>query len=220
MNWTDCVMEYLQGNEALGGIVIIASITLVALVLGYLTKNAGAYVACLLLAFGGVRLFTDFFENGKRSLGRWLPYWCFLGGIGYVLLIVLSRVRDVLWKKKQQKREISRRLQYALPDKENAYVRARLGTALQAGAESASKMRELFITDKKSVGVRLGYARKMAVKIQEAPLTPVERLDVEELASLIGLYMQKEKWSNGDLRTVNEVFSKLLKLSAKYSIVI
>ncbi len=112
--------------------------------------------------------------------------------------------------RRQQRMEEKRALRYTLPDRENSYVRARLHTALQPQTTDGEEPIEL----------RLGYVRKMLAKVKEAALSPVERLDVEELSSLIALYVGKEKWSTEDRKAVNEVFARLLKLSAKYKIAV
>ncbi len=118
--------------------------------------------------------------------------------------------RERKQRRRAQRIEETRALRYTLPERDNLYVRARLNTALQTGEQATDEPVEL----------RLGYARKMLAKVKEAALSPVERLDVEELSSLIALYIEKEKWSSEDRRAVNEAFAKLLKLSAKYEIAV
>jgi hypothetical protein len=82
------------------------------------------------------------------------------------------------------------------------------------------KDNEEAFSEKWKLGAKLGYARKMLAKIKEAPLSPVERIDVEEIARLVALYGRKEKWSAADVKSVSEIFSRLLKLSAKYDIAV
>ena len=105
--------------------------------------------------------------------------------------------------------EVERRLQYTLPQRENMYVRERLDTALQvqSGEENEKKMK-----------VRLGYARALLYKVQAAPLSTAERLQVEEMAKAFPLYREKETWTAEEVRGVNEWCAALLKLSAKYTV--
>ena len=43
---------------------------------------------------------------------------------------------------------------------------------------------------------------------------------VEEFAKLLAAYDRKGKWSASDVKTVSEIFSRLLKLAAKYEIAV
>ncbi len=134
-----------------------------------------------------------------------------LKGIGRCALGARNRLRE----KKKGREELGRRLQYALPDRENAYVRARLQSSLQEEPSAPDIER-----DKGSVGVRLGYTKKMLARVREATLSPVERLDVEEMAELVATYARMDRWSNGDIKAINEICARLLKLSAKYEIAV
>ena len=111
-----------------------------------------------------------------------------------------------------------RRVQFVLPDRENAYLRDRLRTALGV-VESRGEGKQ-FAADKKSVGVRLRYARRMVAHLKGEALSPIERLDVEEMARTLIVMEQKGKWSLAEMKMINELFSCLLKLSAKYEIAV
>ncbi len=141
-----------------------------------------------------------------------LSFLVIVGG-GYLTACALRRACVRAQERKKRRAEGARRLKYTLPDRENSYVRARLNTALK-GEE------ELLKGEKQSVGVRLGYTRKMLSRVREAALSPVERLDVEEMAGLLALYLHKEKWSGAEVKAINEMFARLLKLSAKYEIAV
>ena len=135
--------------------------------------------------------------------------------LAYAVCSAKKRARE----RRERRAAVKRRLQFTLPDKENGYLRDRLHTALCA-QESDERNEEIDVADKKSVGVKLGYARKMLAKVKESALSPIERLDVEEMSRLVALYGRKGKWSGSDVKAINEIFARLLKLSAKYEIAV
>ena len=107
-----------------------------------------------------------------------------------------------------ERAELERRLQYALPQRENEYIRARLQTSLRV--EGAEESRQAH--------VRLGYARALLGKVRGAPLTVAERLQTEEMGKTLALYRGKEAWTAEELRGLNDLCAVLLKLSAKYAV--
>ncbi len=136
----------------------------------------------------------------------------------FLLLTLLTvrlfrRLFSLLKARKTRRIQAKRRLRYTLPDERNDYVKSRLHTALRA--EEGEKY-----VNRESVGVRLRYAKKMLALLKESPLSPVERLDVEELDGVIAAYQAREKWSSEDVKAVGEIFARLLKLSAKYEIAV
>ncbi len=129
-----------------------------------------------------------------------------LWGVGSLILRWIERRRE----RKKSRLTAARRVEYTLPERENTFVRSRLNTALNSSRE-----------DKETpIEVRLGYVKKMLCSVKEAALTPVERLDVEEMSGVVAAYTAKEGWSSADRKAVNEVCAKLLKLSAKYEIAV
>ncbi len=166
----------------------------------------------------------DFFGGDKELLLLASSFLC-LTMLAFVLIVgggywLSWRIRLACVRAQERKKRraaTARRLKYTLPDRENSYVRARLNTALKAETGEEPK---LLGGEKQSVGLRLGYTRKMLARVREAALSPVERLDVEEMARLLALYVGKEKWSGADVKAINEMFSRLLKLSAKYEIAV
>ncbi len=112
--------------------------------------------------------------------------------------------------KKRARIQAARRLEYTLPDEHNAYVRERLQTTL-----SAREGRE-----ETGASVRVRYARRMLTLLKGSALTPVERLDVEEMEKALALYDEDKRWTGEDMKAVNEIFARLLKLSAKYEIAV
>lgn len=134
-------------------------------------------------------------------------FWYFL-----TLFIWLCRKR--IQRRKARRAEIARRLQVTLPDRENSYVRARLNTVLQVPQERDYKK------SADGAPARLSYARKLLARVREEELSTAERLQAEDIGKIFALYLQKPRWSSEDLRTVNDTFSVLLKLSAKYAVAV
>ncbi len=132
--------------------------------------------------------------------------------IGNAIVGGIGKLKKAFRERKALSLKLRRSLQYTLPDNENSYVRARLNTALKPQEEEG--------LEKEEVGVRLGYVKKLLSGVKEAALSPVERLDVEEMASAVVLYMQKQRWSGSDVKAINEIFARLLKLSAKYEVAV
>ncbi len=113
--------------------------------------------------------------------------------------------------RKARRAEAGRRLAYALPERENEYLRERLQSVLREEPQDKSE---------RSGRAELAYALKMLAEVRLAPLSPVERLEVEELSGALALYQSKQKWAGGDTRAVSDLLSRLVKLSAKYEIAI
>ncbi len=152
-----------------------------------------------------VELATLFGVYACLALAFWLLWIRLFQGI--LFLVKKSKER------RERRLQATRRLQYTLPDERNEYLKSRLHTALRT--EEPQRY-----ADKENVGVRLRYAKKMLSLLKESPLSPVERLDVEELDGVIAAYRGREKWSSEDVKAVNEIFARLLKLSAKYEIAV
>ncbi len=115
--------------------------------------------------------------------------------------------------KKRARIQAARQLQYTLPDARNDYLRERLRTTLHADGYLGQK-------GKAGMPVRLRYAEQMLSLLKASALSPVERLEVEEMGKVVALYQEEEDWGGEEIKAVNEIFSRLLKLSAKYEIAV
>ena len=126
-------------------------------------------------------------------------------------------------RRKKRRADILRKVQYTLPEKDNTYIRARLNQALNTAnipickAEEANLIKQTFPKGDKE-DIHASYARKMLEKLQEAPLTKVERLEMQEVARLFSALLKKSRWTVEDVRLMNDMFSYLLKISAKYAV--
>ncbi len=161
------------------------------------------------------------FVGGETRAILYVAFACLalllLGVVGrliYTLSLLVCITKRGIRARKRAKKERARRLQYTLPTKENTFVRARLHTVLQ------EPCKEETLLPAERIDVRLHYAQKLLAEIKSAALSPVERLDVEEISRLIALYAERDKWSPTDIKAVNGLFMQLLKLSAKYEIAV
>lgn len=132
----------------------------------------------------------------------------------YFLTLFVWACRNGIKKRRARRAAIERQLQFVLPDRENTYVRSRLNTVLQVPDSRDYKQ------SGSGEPVRLSYARKLLAKVQAEKLSAAERLQVEDIGKTFALYLQKPRWDSADLRTVNDTFACLLKLSAKYAVAV
>lgn len=208
------VLAFFEGDKLPSAVAILALfLTVLSVAAGFCMKSAGLYAALSLLIVSVGGAFYLFWGIEGSRLAFWLAAEGALLGAGYALLYIKEAVAKKITERREKRVERKRQLQFILPDRENGYLRDRLHVALNA------EKGEVF-SEKWKIGAKLGYARKMLAKIKEAPLSPLERIDVEEMARLVALYERKGRWSSSDVKAVGEVFSRLLKLSAKYDIAV
>jgi hypothetical protein len=123
------------------------------------------------------------------------------------LLVVFVR----LLKKRKRCFALDRNVEFTLPDRENTYVRARLATVLNPNmANEEEKEEELPIT--------FAHAKTLLNKIWFAPLSQAERLEMQSLENSLKKYENRTSFNAKEVRNVNDVFLRLLKLSAKYNV--
>ena len=218
MYFFDWLAKLLGANGNLGvAMITIATLLIVALALGYVCKERNVYIAFCVLIGGGVCAALSALDMHADANRICLSLFFMVGGVNYLLLTAFFALRERVLRRRKQRAEIARRLLYTLPEKDNSYIRARLNTALN-GEENETETRFLEEDEGQKALVRLEHVRKLLTKIKEAPLTKAERLESEEMTKLFAAYLGKRKWSSSDVRAVNELFSALLKLSAKYSV--
>lgn len=177
---------------------------------GFWKNSTGLYAAFGAIVFGGLTAWAFAINAPIKTCGGALGVLVAEFGVLYLLLFVFLRIKEKIALRKEKRKEIERKLQYTLPDRDNSYLRERLSTVLRAEENSEGEAR--------FEAVRFLHARELLAKVKEAPLTRAERLETDEISNLIGLYLQKPRFSFEDVRVVNDTFSRLLKLSAKYSV--
>lgn len=207
-------LEFFEGDKRLTAVALsVMFLTVQLAAVGICVKSTGLYAAlCLLVVSGGSIYLMICGVDGEAFL-LMFAIVCAWMGIGYAIVYACLEIKGRIAYRRQRRAEIKRRLQFTLPDRENGYLRDRLHTALNMNKEE-------LCNEKRGMIARMGYARKMIARIKEAPLTPVERIDVEELAGVLALYDRKERWSASDVKTISEIFSRLIKLAAKYEIAV
>ena len=142
--------------------------------------------------------------NGDISGAIFILGLSFLLGMGMALLAVCFVIRV-----RKKKEEIApRRIEFTLPDRENAYVRARLATVLQPEG------------DEQETGIKIDFshARMLLHRIWFASLSPAERLEMDGLEDTLDKYANVTQFKEQDVRVINDAFARLLKLSAKHDV--
>ena len=180
----------------------------------YFLKDRALYVALGILVLGGAIFVLLAGEVPLISAFSCVVWICFLMAIVYVLLTCVNIICSMLARRKKLQAAMFRKVQYTLPEKDNSYVRARLNVALKSQpCEGSEGMHGETIKEK----VRAEYIKQLLARLQDSPLTKAERLELQENAKLFSVYIQKTDWSAEDIRTINDIFSYLLKLAAKYT---
>ncbi|MBQ8323385.1 MAG: hypothetical protein IJX91_05410 [Clostridia bacterium] len=202
-----------HGNTVLAVIFAAATFALVvAAIVSGAVKHAGVYGGGVSIVIGGTWLAVLGNGISAREASTCLAVLAIVGGILYLILFVSFAVWRKRLAEKKEREERARRLKYTLPDRENAYVRARLNTVLRTPNEPS---KEPSVAEKY---FRLEHARKMLSAVREKEISMAERLETDELSALLSLYAKKESVDSEDLRVINDAFSRVLKLSAKYDV--
>jgi hypothetical protein len=213
MEWERIYGVLFDKNATLAVIFLTGCIGLfVVAIVSRAVRYTGVYVGGFVVVIGSAWLAMH--GNGITVKVASLSVSCLavVGGALYLLVflsLLLSKRRE---EKKRARAEEAKRLQYALPDKENSYLRARLNTVLKTPEEpnTEGKVSEKYF--------RLEHARKMLCGLREKSLAATERLEIDELRAILALYETKERLDAEELQVINDAFSRILKLSAKYEI--
>lgn len=129
-------------------------------------------------------------------------------GSGFFWLLIFY-VFTRLFKRKK-KTEKPRDVAFMLPDRENTFVRSRLLTALNPEFLAQSQEERL--------AVEFTQALKLLEKIWLAPLSPAEKIETGQLRSELQAFEKKQTFLVEEVRVINEIFARVLKLSAKYAV--
>lgn len=200
--WCNHVQNDLFISVLVGtGIAIVVAAFLLSLWL----KSEGLYFALLVTAFSFAVLSVICNGESGRVCIFSLSVLVVIGGVGYLFLFGILRICKYRVKRKEERAERLRKVEYTLP--KNEYVRSRLEKVLDGEDEELAK-REC----------KLSHARKLLAKVKEAPLSVAERLETEELGRALALFVQKDRWTAVDMQRANELFARILKLSGKYAI--
>ena len=212
----DAFFEMVAEN----GLIMLISLLLLiaAATICFFCRDRGFFVAFAVMIVGGCVFVLLGTERAVLSTVSCLVGLCFMTAFVYVLLTCALIIRAVVLRRKKRRAEILRKVQYTLPEKDNSYIRSRLNTALNAANVPTHKEMPLPKDEGVKEDFQAGYARKLLAKLQEAPLTKAERLEMQEVSRLFSAYLKKSRWTVEDVRLINDMFSYLLKISAKYAI--
>jgi hypothetical protein len=210
----DRLMPLFGGNTVLTVAFFIAVCALLlSSVLGFFLHAVSVYGSLAAMIMGAFWLVGKFAHVPMDLAGTCLATLAVLGGFIYLVVYTAISICKAVKKRRAERAEIEKRLQYTLPDRDNSFVRARLNTVLRVDEPPVIER-----TEKTENVLSLSHAQKLLARLKEMPLSTADRLETEEMSRLIGAYTQKEALTTGDMRTVNDTFAYLLKLSAKYAL--
>lgn len=217
-NMLDWLDNATRGNGILSAAAIVGGVLLlIALLVACLCQKQAIYAGIALLLVGGLEWVIFVTDTQARTAAFFRAIaWLTVGALWLLTAGIIALARRLARRKKRLILNAKSSLGL-LPEKDNTYVRARLHTALRADEEQGSNVRKSVPYENRGA-VRLGYARRLLAGVQDAPLSPAERLETETLAQSFTEYALCESWNAEQLRAVNELFARLLKLAAKYSV--
>jgi predicted nucleic acid-binding Zn ribbon protein len=185
--------------------------------IGFCCRDRGLYAGIAAMITCGVFVVFAAAEKPIEILLVVAVGFSFIGAGFYVLMTCGLIWRAHILRRRKRRAEILRKVQYTLPEKDNTYIRERLNTALHTDVPAAKTENATQEIGNKE-NFQTSYARKLLEKLQEAPLTKAERLEMQEVSRLFSAYLRKSRWTVEDVRLINDMFSYLLKISAKYAI--
>jgi len=204
---------FFNGNSTLlYAFGLALSVLILTGVLCCFLRNLGVYFAVAVLVFGGVFAILAW---QKIPLQTTLPFFVLLAsfaGLGYLITVCCFSICERIKKKRMEVIEQSRRLQFA-SGQDNSFIRARLNVLCSENGTDG------FVEETgEELKLRFVYAKKLLGKLRGVSLSVAEKLEVEEMEKILGLYRQKETFVSEDVRLISETFSRVLKLSAKYGV--
>lgn len=151
--------------------------------------------------------FIDMFAKDMRAALLFFLLSCLLGAT----IFWLVRGTIVFFKRRKRKFVPERQVEFMLPDKENTYVRSRLATVLNTEQQSETEKEE-------ELPLTFAHAKTLLHKLWFAPLSQAERLEMQELENYLEKYGARKRFNAKDVCILNDVFARLLKLSAKHGV--
>ncbi len=195
---------------------IAAGLLTIITIISYACRRKDVFFALSCLLAGGISLSFFIMELNKNAITLCSSLLLMSFGVNYLSLLTAFAIKRKKEIRKKQRAQILRKIQYTLPEKDNTFVRERLNTTLRVNKTEKEPV-PLQETEAREI-MNLEHVRKLLSKIKNAPLSQAERLETEEMSRMFALYLKKDKWTPSDVRTLNELFSALLKVAAKYSV--
>lgn len=209
----DWIQTVVRENPMLVPSTLIAvGLIIASAIVAFFCRDRGTFLGCVAAIFSGFAIVLLAAEKTATVRNAALAAVGLVIGVTYCVLTAALMMRGYLVKRKKLRAEILRKVQYTLPEKENSYIRNRLQGVLNESARCENA------TEGKKESVRVDYAQRLLAKVQEAPLTKAERLEMEEVSKVFAMYLKKNRWTVEDVRTLNDLFAYLMKISAKYAI--
>lgn len=146
-----------------------------------------------------------------------LAFLCFLL---LAISLLLSLTLFILGAKARKRAKLKRwqatekDYRFTLPERDNTFIRERLNGELKRDEKTRPQNAVLL----KDMDLRLDYTRKTIAKLKASALTPADRLEVNRISKTITFFSLKNALSPVETRSLNDCFSRLLKLSAKYAV--
>lgn len=214
--WVLDWLAELIANNPMTVFILCVCITLyfAAAMIGFCCRDRGFYTAFAVMITCGACVVFAAAEKPMEFLWVVAAGFTFIAAGFYALMTCGLICRAHILRQRKRRNEILRKVQYALPEKDNSYIRERLNTVLQS--TPTDKTQSQTISNKEAF--QTAHAQKLLQKVQEAPLTKAERLEMEEVSRLFSAYLKKSRWTVEDVRLINDMFSYLLKISAKYAL--
>lgn len=204
-------------------LVLLSSLIAISL------ESLGAYVGVSAVVGGGAWIAATLQAVSWRTCTFLIACFSVFCGIVYVVLWSVLAWRARRRKRRAERERLARAVQFTLPEKENSFIRARLNTVLHVNERNEN--REIatpqFLEREKEEGtgeetkateLPLSHAMKLLTKLRQAQTSAADKLSVAELLVLITSYKNKPALTAGELRTLNDAFSAVLKLAGKYSV--
>ncbi len=192
-------------------------------------ESLGAYVGFSAVAGGGAWIAATMQAVSWRTCTFLIACFSVFCGIVYLVLWSALAWRARRRKRRAERERLARAVQFTLPEKDNSFIRARLNTVLHV--DERNENREIATpqsletgngegkgAETKATELPLSHAMKLLTKLRQAQTSAADKLSVAELLVLITSYKNKPALTAGELRTLNDAFSAVLKLAGKYSV--
>lgn len=187
------------------GLILISAVT-------YRFESSSLFLASIAILMGIASLLMQRENIGLESLLPLISVLVIMLGISYVLFFIGVKVSLKRKRVREERERQAREMRYELPQRDNTFVRARLGCISN---DSVLEETKDVVGD---INLRFIYAQGLLAKLRLKTLTATERLEMDELASVFAVYVQKEGYVGEDVRLINDAFSRVLKLAAKYAV--
>ena len=119
------------------------------------------------------------------------------------------RIKNRIRKRKEERRMVERKLKFTLPERENAFVQARVNTALNPETQK--------LVNQPTQPIPLSHALALLADLREKELSTADGLTCAELSAFLSLYKEKSLWTSKESQDINVALAGILKLTAKYS---